>query len=386
MIRNMPFRDCTCRNDTKSHGELIIAHLCASCKKVYYKAMNVLVDAASPEELAKEVRLRYVSDSEAGFFRQKNKKGFTYYDREGQRIVDSKVRQRIDDLAIPPAWDDVWICPLSFGHLQATGRDDKRKKQYIYHTKWTEIASQTKFDKMLFFSEALPSIRDRVSRDMNTTGLKQERILATVVWLLDNTYIRIGNEEYAKDNSHYGLTTLRSKHVDIQRNSVTLAFTGKSGKEHQIAVSHPKVIKTIKKLEELPGYELFKYLDENGEKHTIDSQDVNEYIKEIVKDNITAKEFRTWGGTVLAGALLKKIGDYENKKHLQQNITTAVCSVAKSLGNTPKVCRGYYVHPVIVKSYERRILVPHYESHTKSKIRGLNRDEYAATTLLKKHA
>lgn len=348
--------------------------------------MNLLANAPTPEELAKEVSLRYVSDSQSGFSRQRNKNIFVYYDQAGKRIVEPKVKQRIDDLKIPPAWEDVWICPITFGHLQATGRDEKGKKQYIYHTKWSEIASQTKFDKMLYFSEALPSVRDKVARDMNTTGLKQERILATVVWLLDNTYIRIGNEEYAKDNSHYGLTTLRSKHVDIKEHSVTLVFTGKSGKDHQISVSHPKVIKTIKKLEELPGYELFQYLDDNGEKHTIDSQDVNEYIKAIVKDNITAKEFRTWGGTVLAGTILRKIGDYRNKKELKHNLTTAVCSVAKSLGNTPKVCRGYYVHPVIVKSYEKRILVSHFESCTKSKIRGLNRDEYATTTLLKKHA
>lgn len=348
--------------------------------------MNPLTNSPSPEELAKEVNLRYVSDSQPGYFRQKNRKSFIYYDQMGKRIVDPKIIERIDNLKIPPAWEDVWICSLTFGHLQATGRDEKRKKQYIYHTKWSEIASQTKFDKMLYFSNALPSIRERVTRDMNVTGLKQERILATVVWLLDNTYIRIGNEEYAKDNSHYGLTTLRSKHVDIKGQTLTLVFTGKSGKNHQISVSHPKIIKTIKKLEELPGYELFQYLDDDGEKHAIDSQDVNDYIKDIVKDTITAKEFRTWGGTVLAGTVLRKIGDYQNKKDLKLNITTAVCSVAKVLGNTPKVCRGYYVHPVIVKSYEKRILVPHYENCTKSKIRGLNKDEYATTTLLKNHA
>lgn len=348
--------------------------------------MSVPVGTPSLEELAKEVSLRYVSDSQPGFFRQRNKKSFTYYDQKGERIADPKIIQRIDELRIPPAWEDVWICPLTFGHLQATGRDEKRRKQYIYHTRWSEIASQTKFDKMLYFSEALPSIRDRVSRDMNVSGLKQERILATVVWLLDNTYIRIGNEEYAKDNNHYGLTTLRSKHVDIHGHTVTLEFTGKSGKNHQVAISHPRVIKTIKKLEELPGYELFKYVDDKGGKHTINSQDVNEYIKAIVKDTITAKEFRTWGGTVLAGRILGKIGDYQSKTDLKKNLTTAVRSVAKSLGNTPKVCRGYYVHPVIVQSYEKRILVPHFESCTKSKIRGLNKDEYAVTTLLKKNS
>jgi DNA topoisomerase I len=348
--------------------------------------MNVPVNAPSPEELAKEVSLRYVTDSQPGFFKQRNRNEFMYYDVDGKRITDPKIKQRIESLKIPPAWEDVWICRLAYGHLQATGRDEKRKKQYIYHTKWTEIASQTKFDKMLSFSQALPRIRDKITRDMSAPGLTQERILATVVWLLDNTYIRIGNDVYAKDNSHYGLTTLRSKHVDIRGQRVTLEFTGKSGKDHQIAVTHPKVIKTIKKLEELPGYELFQYLDDKGEKRTIDSQDVNEYIRDIVSDNITAKDFRTWGGTVLAGTILRKIGDYESKLDLKQNVTSAVCSVAKSLGNTPKVCRGYYVHPVIVKAYEKRILVPHYENCVKSKIRGLNRDEYATTTLLKKHA
>ncbi len=348
--------------------------------------MNLLTDSPSSEELAKEMNLRYVSDSQPGFFRQRNKKSFTYYDQAGGKIDDPKILQRIVDLKIPPAWEEVWVCPLSFGHLQVTGRDEKRRKQYIYHTRWSEIANQTKFDKMLYFSEVLPSIRDRVSKDMGVTGLKQERILATIVWLLDNTYIRIGNEEYARNNSHYGLTTLRSKHVDIHGQTVTLVFTGKSGKDHKISVSHPKVLKTIKKLEELPGYELFQYLDDSGEKHTIDSQDVNEYIKEIVKDNITAKEFRTWGGTVLAGTSLRKIGDYQNKKDLKHNLTTAVCSVAKVLGNTPTVCRGYYVHPIIVKSYEKKILIPHYEKHNKSKIRGLDRDEYAVTLLLEKHS
>lgn len=343
-------------------------------------------DSPKPEELAKEVSLRYVSDTTPGFTRQKKGGSFIYFDIKGDRITERKIIERIDELAIPPAWQNVWICPITFGHLQATGRDEKGKKQYIYHTRWSEIANQTKFDKMLYFSQALPGIRERVSRDMKIPGLKQERILATIVWLLDNTYIRIGNEEYAKDNNHYGLTTLRSKHVDIHGNSVTLEFTGKSGKNHEIAISDSRVIKTIKKLEELPGYELFKFIDENGEKRTIDSQDVNDYIKEIAKDSITAKEFRTWGGTVLAGITLKKIGDYLTKRDLKHNVTAAVCSVAKSLGNTPKVCRGYYVHPVIVKTYEKRILIPHFERIERSKIRGLDRNEYAVTTLLEKHS
>lgn len=345
--------------------------------------MSILQDSPSPEELAFEANLRYVSDSQPGFFRKKKNDRFTYYDLNGETIKEPRILERIDNLKIPPAWEDVWICPISFGHLQATGRDEKRRKQYIYHVRWSEIASQTKFDKMLDFSASLPRVRERVSMDMKRTGLKQEKILATIVWLLDNTYIRIGNEEYAKDNNHYGLTTLRSRHVDINKGVVSFIFTGKSGKDHTVQISNPIVTKTIKKLDALPGYELFKYIDETGQKRVIDSQDVNEYIKEIVKDNMTAKEFRTWGGTVLAGKTLKKIGDYVTKNDLKHNLSQAVSSVAKSLGNTPTVCRGYYVHPVIVKSYEDRILVPHYEKVTRSEIRGLNRDEYATTTLLK---
>lgn len=339
-----------------------------------------------PQDLAKEVNLRYVTDEGPGFSRQRHGKGFTYYDEDLARITDKKVLERIEELKIPPAWEDVWICPITFGHIQATGRDEKRRKQYIYHTRWSEIANQTKFDKMVYFSEILPTLRDKVNRDMSIPGLKEERILATIVWLLDNTYIRIGNEEYAKTNEHFGLTTLRSKHVDIHKESVTFEFTGKSGKDHQVEVSHPKVIKIIKKLEELPGYELFKYLDEKGEKHTIDSQQVNEYLKEITKENISAKDFRTWGGTVLAGRTLKKIGDYTSKTNLKHNLTQAVGTVAKYLGNTPKVCRGYYIHPTIVESYKKKILVPHFSAIERSKVKGLDREEYATITLLKQYS
>lgn len=348
--------------------------------------MNTLANPPTPQELAQEVSLRYVADTSPGFSRLKVKDTFTYYDELGKRITDKKVLQRIDELKIPPAWDNVWVCASTAGHLQATGRDEKQRKQYIYHTKWSEIANQTKFDKILYFSQTLPEIRFKVIADMQISGLKQERILATIVWLLDNTYIRIGNEEYARDNQHFGLTTLRNKHVNIQGDTVTLEFTGKSGKKHQVGITHPRVLKTIRKLEELPGYELFQYVDENGQKHAVDSQHVNDYLKGITKENVTAKDFRTWGGTVLAALTLKKIGDYVTKKHLVANLREAVCSVAKNLGNTPKVCRSYYIHPTVVKTYKERILVPHFESRTKSRIRGLDKSEYATSTLLKKYS
>jgi len=345
--------------------------------------MDFSIPTSTPEELASQASLRYVSDTTPGLYRKRRGEGFIYYDLHNEEIKDSKVLDRIHNLRIPPAWEDVWICPLTYGHIQATGRDEKRRKQYIYHVRWSEIASQTKFNKMTDFSEVLPRLRERITLDMNMTGLKFEKVLATIVWLLDKTYIRIGNEEYAKDNSHFGLTTLRSRHVDIHGNTVSFVFTGKSGKDHIVEISNPKITKTIKKLDALPGYELFKYIDDAGHKHTIDSQDVNEYIREIVKDNVTAKEFRTWGGTVLAGTTLRKIGDYVTKNDLKHNLSQAVRDVAKSLGNTPTVCRGYYVHPVILKSYEEKILIPHFEQINRSEIRGLNKDEYATSTLLK---
>jgi DNA topoisomerase-1 len=348
--------------------------------------MNTTLSEKDGEQLAKEVHLRYVSDSLPGFTRGKINDGFSYYDEDGKKIIDPKIVERIENLRIPPAWEDVWICTAPTGHLQATGRDEKKRKQYIYHTKWTEIANQTKFDKVLYFSEALPAIRARVTQDMQIPGLKQERILATIVWLLDNTYIRIGNEEYAKDNQHYGLTTLRSKHVDIQGDTAMLEFTGKSGKKHKVGITHPRVIKTIKKLEELPGYELFQFIDDDGVKRPVDSQNVNDYLKDIARENITAKDFRTWGGTVLAGLTLYKIGEYDTKKYLQHNLREAVCTVAKNLGNTPKVCRDYYIHPVVVKTYEEKLLVPHFGKYSSSQIRGLDKAEYATVTLLQKYS
>ncbi len=341
---------------------------------------------SNPQDLAEEVNLRYVTDQQPGFSRLRYGKKFQYYDLLGERIVSPVDLSRIDELKIPPAWEYVWICPFENGHLQVTGRDEKNRKQYIYHTKWNQISNSNKFDKMVDFSQALPEIRVKVTRDMDIPGLKQEKILATIVWLLDHTYIRIGNEEYAESNGHYGLTTLRSKHVTISGPRVIFEFVGKSGKKHQVGVSHPRVIKTIKKLEELPGYELFQYISEDGEKRPVDSQEVNQYIKSIAKDAVTAKDFRTWGGTVMAADNLDKIGDYKTKTDLKHNLTQTVKNVSKNLGNTPKVCRSYYIHPTVVKTYETRLLIPHFEQYDRSKIKGLNKIEYATSTLLKKYS
>lgn len=339
-----------------------------------------------PIDLAHEASLRYVTDSQPGLSRQKHYSNFNYYDLAGKKIVDPQVLNRIEQLKIPPAWVDVWICASQNGHLQATGRDEKSRKQYIYHNRWSEISNLTKFDKMIYLSAVLPNIRSKIASDMNLTGLKQEKILATIVWLLDHTYIRIGNEEYAKENEHFGLTTLRNRHVEIKNSLVVFEFTGKSGKKHQVGITHPKVIKTIKKLEELPGYELFQYLDENDQKHPVDSQEVNDYLKQIAKESVTAKDFRTWGGTVLTGVNLTKIGNFITTKQLKDNLKAAVSIVAKHLGNTPKVCQSYYIHPTVVQTYEKKILIPHFKTITKSMVRGLDKQEYATSILLKKYS
>lgn len=342
------------------------------------------IDKMDPEDLAHEAHLRYITDSIPGFIRSKKGDNFWFYDLKGGRIHDPRVVGRIDNLRIPPAWDRVWISPFSYSHIQATGIDEKGRKQYIYHDKWHEISKQNKFNKMYAFSNILPELRSKIERDMADTQLSQEKILATIVWLLDNTYIRVGNDEYAKDNEHYGLTTMRNKHVDILGSTVTFEFVGKSGKKHKVGVSHPRVAKTIKKLEEIPGYELFQYIDEHGDHRPVDSQDVNDYLKDKAQENVTAKDFRTWGGTVTSAEELVDLGDFENKIELKKKICEAVKNTAQLLGNTMTVCRNYYIHPVILTTYEQKKLIPHFADYRKkgSKVKYFDRDEYAVQKLL----
>lgn len=338
-----------------------------------------------PRELAEEANLRYVTDAKPGFLRGKHGKDFRYYDLEGKLIKDKQVIERIEALGIPPAWEEVWICPSANGHIQATGKDEKGRKQYIYHTKWNELSKETKFSKMLFFSSVLPDIRQKISSDMRIDSLSQEKVLATIVWLLDHTYIRIGNKTYADENDHFGLTTFRNRHVDVHGSTVTFEFVGKSGKKHKVGITHPRVAKTIKKLEDLPGYELFQYVDESGEPRPVDSADVNDYLKSLAKEAVTAKDFRTWGGTVTSATSLVDIGDFKNKTELKNNVCEAVKQTAAVLGNTTAVCRNYYIHPVVFKTYEDKVLIPHFDTHRKNskKVKGLDLDEYAVQKLLK---
>lgn len=338
------------------------------------------------KELKKE-SLRYVSDSKPGFWRQKIGKKFTYYDEEGKKITDKNILERIDSLAIPPAWKNVWICKFSNGHLQATGIDEKNRKQYLYHPDWIKITQENKFSKMTDFGLSLPKIRRIIGGFMKADSLDKKRIIATIVWLLEHTFIRIGNEEYAQTNNSFGLTTLRNKHVKKHGSDIILSFKGKSGVHNTLIVSNPMVVKTIKRCVELPGYELFQYVDDVGDRHVVDSEDVNMFLKEVAGDDFTAKDFRTWGATNLSADIFYKIGHANDPKILKKNITHTVRTVANHLNNTVSVCRNYYIHPTVIKTYERNILIPYFGHHKgkKSKISGLTWSEQALISLLKKY-
>ncbi|MBI2195832.1 MAG: DNA topoisomerase IB [Candidatus Levybacteria bacterium] len=341
------------------------------------------------DDLKKELRkegLRYISDTKPGFMRQKIKPEFYYYDTEGKRIRDKDVIGRIETLAIPPAWKNVWICPSENGYLQATGLDDRGRKQYVYHPDWTKATQENKFERLVDFGLALPIVRGKIDYELHQKDLDKERILATVVWLLEKTFIRIGNEEYAKDNESFGLTTLRNRHAKVRGNEVVFKFRGKSGVENIIEVTNPTIAKTIRKCIELPGYELFQFIDDSGNRHVIDSADVNEFLKEVTKNEFSAKDFRTWGATNLSARNLYRLGESEDEKNLKQNIVQTIKEVAQHLNNTVSVCRNYYIHPQVIKSYAKKILVPHFAKfeRTRKSIKGLSWNETALISLLQK--
>lgn len=339
-------------------------------------------------DIIKDLPLHYTHDGTKGYTRVKKAKTFLYLDTDGKRITDKTKIERINKLVIPPAWKNVWICPAPSGHLQATGIDERNRKQYIYHKLWNKACSENKFDAMLSFYKVLPIIRQRVSNDMKLFALEKKRVIATIVWLLEHTFIRVGNSEYAKENNSFGLTTLRERHVAVWGNQIRFEFKGKSGVTHEIEVHDPRVAKTIKKSLELPGYELFRFLDADKKSHTVDASEVNEYLQNITGAEITAKYFRTWGGTVLSARLLYNEGPFTDQNEKKEKISTMVKSVAKHLGNTTKVCRTYYIHPLIITTYEKKQLIPHFEKlkDTGKKEKLVSFDEYAVGTLLSKYA
>jgi DNA topoisomerase-1 len=307
--------------------------------------------ANDPVEVAKEAGLRYVSDEQPGYTRKRNGDGFIYFDTEGKQIRDEQRILRINRLAIPPAYTDVWISPSPNGHIQATGRDARRRKQYRYHERWREVRDENKYEKMLLFGEALGKVRRRIKKDMALRGLPREKVLATVASLLERTFIRVGNEEYARENKSFGLTTLRNRHVDVKGATVRFRFRGKSGIVHEREVEDPRVAKVIRKLADLPGQDLFQYVDDDGEVRNVTSQDVNDYLREISGEDFTAKDFRTWAGTVMAAIALNEVGAFENKTQAKRNVRDAIHAVAKMLGNTPAICRKCYVHPIVLETY-----------------------------------
>jgi len=318
--------------------------------------MVVGLAATNPVRAAKIAGLRYVTDRMAGIRRIGTNKTFRYFGPNGRLIRDASTLTRIRALVIPPAWTDVWICPIEEGHLQAVGRDARRRKQYRYHARWREVRDETKFDRMAAFGKVLPKIRARVKRDLARQGLPKEKVLATIVRLLETTLARVGNEEYTKQNGSYGLTTLRNRHVDVTGAKVDFYFRGKSGVKHQLSVTDPHLAKIVKRLRDLPGYELFQYVNGDGERRSIGSADVNEYIREISGADFTAKDFRTWAGTVLAIDALCECKPFSTKKQAQRNIVEAVKKVAETLGNTVAVSRKCYIHPGVFEKYVRGAL------------------------------
>ncbi len=305
----------------------------------------------TPVESAKAAGLRYVTDAKPGIRRKRAGKHFSYIGLDGKPIRDEKELRRIRSLAIPPAWKDVWICPDPRGHLQATGRDARGRKQYRYHPQWRKVRDETKYDRMVAFGRALPAIRKCVERDLKLPGLPREKVLATIVYLLDISSVRIGNEEYARENNSFGLTTMRNKHVDIEGANLHFQFRGKSGKEQRIDIRDRRLARIVKNCRDLSGQELFQYIDEKQQCHVVESSDVNEYLKQISGQDFTAKDFRTWSGTVAATSALQELGEYETQTQAKKNVVRAIELAAQCLGNTPAICRKSYVHPDIITSY-----------------------------------
>lgn len=332
--------------------------------------MGSLEIITDPAESSRQAGLRYVTDAKPGLTRKRWGKSFRYFDADGKQIKDEATLKRIRSLVIPPAWTDVWICPSASGHLQATGRDARKRKQSRYHPRWRAVRDETKYERMKLFGEALPAIRARVEQDLGLPGLPREKVLATIVRLLETTFIRIGNEEYARENKSYGLTTMQNRHVDVNGSKVHFKFRGKSGKVHAIDLNDRRLARIVKKCQDLPGYELFQYLDDEENPHSVDSADVNDYLRAITEENFTAKDFRTWAGTVLACALLRETGACEDLSQSQakKNVVQAIAVVAERLGNTPSVCRKCYVHPAVVESYMGGTMVKAFEEQVKKEV------------------
>jgi DNA topoisomerase I len=350
------------------------------------KRSKVTQPPTDPVASARAAGLRYVNDRSPGISREMGSLGWIFRAPDGSRITDPVEVGRILALGIPPAWTGVWICPSPKGHLQATGRDARGRKQYRYHPRWREVRDDTKYDRMVVFAEALPRIRARTEADLGRPGLPREKVLATVVQLLEKTLIRVGNDEYARANGYFGLTTMRDRHVAVEGATVRFEFRGKSGKSHTIDLRSRRLAQIVRRCRDLPGYELFQYVDESGERQVIDSADVNAYLREISGDDFTAKDFRTWFGTVLAARALQGFDVDCSDSQAKKNLVQAIEAVAGLLGNTRSVCRKCYVHPAIIDAYLDRSLLETLGQRGDAALgnaEGLQADEIAVLTFLK---
>jgi DNA topoisomerase-1 len=339
-----------------------------------------------PHDSARAAGLRYVSDARPGIRRLKSGKAFRYTTAEGKPLRDKEDLARIQALVIPPAWTDVWICSNPLGHLQCSGRDARGRKQSRYHARWRQTRDANKYERMAAFAKVLPKLRRRIRHDLALPGLPKERVLATLVRLMEVTLIRVGNEEYARINHSYGLTTMRNRHVEVNGEKITFSFQGKSRVHHTIDLHDRRLAKIIRQCADIPGYELFQYLDHEGHHHAVDSTDVNAYLHEVTGNDFTAKDFRTWAGSVMASDLLREFGPFASTAEAKRNVVQAIAAVASKLGNTPSVCRKCYVHPAVLEAYlggltakaAGKELDREIASHAKS----LHREERALVQLL----
>ena len=320
----------------------------------------------NPDKAAEKAHLTYTSEEELCITRKKKGKSFQYF-KNGKKIADPQELERIRKLVIPPAWENVRVCAVAHAHLQAVGRDAKNRKQYLYHPFWSEFRNQTKFFKLAAFGKVLPKIRAIVDRDLDLPGMPQKKVLALIIRLMEETHIRIGNDCYARQNKSYGLSTLRSRHVKVSRGKMKFNFVGKKGKEHTVSVRNKKLVKLVNQCEEIPGWEVFKHYDDNGQKQLIDSGMVNDYIHQSSGEMYSAKDFRTWSATKIFFEYLREEGYTDNEKANKKNILNAYDATAAALNNTRSVCRDYYVHPKVVRFYETGEIVPYFEKVARKK-------------------
>ena len=322
---------------------------------------------SNPDVAAEKANLQYISEDQMCIIRRKRGKGYQFLEN-GEPLQNKENLERIRKLVIPPAWEEVRICPFNNGHLQVVGRDSEGRKQYMYHPDWTKFRNRTKFYKMTAFGKILPKVRARVDKDLDLEGMPQRKVLALVVRLMEETHIRIGNDAYARQNRSYGLSTLRSRHVQVSKGKMKFNFLGKRGIEHSVSVQDKKLIDLVNQCEEIPGWEVFKYYDEGGNKKSIDSGMVNEYIQELSGDIFSAKDFRTWSATKIFFEKLREIGFAEDEKENKSNLLKAYDTAAEALGNTRSVCRSYYVHPYVVELYETGRIVPYFEKVERKRV------------------